>query len=129
MYQVLDRGCEFPVVNPQQVGQVTPTYFSVYRLGVDITQEYFGAIARFDYETGTFMEADLGKNRYPMEPIYAPDAQNPHQGWILTVVFDGNNDSSEVWVFDAAHLDAEPVCRLELLSVVPFGFHGTWKAA
>lgn len=74
------------------------------------------------------MEADIGKNRYPVSPIYAPDAENHSQGWILTEVFDGDSCSSEVWIFDAHHLDAEPMCRLALPSVVPFGFHGTWKS-
>jgi len=35
-----------------------------------------------------------------MEPIYAPDTHNPDQGWIVTVVYDGNSHTSEVWVFD-----------------------------
>lgn len=126
LHQVLDRGCEFPTVAPSEVGQAWRfTYLSMYRSGSDIRQEYFGAIARFDHQTGTFTETDLGENRYPMEPLYAPDAQNPQQGWILTVVFDGNKDSSEVWILDAAHLDAGPICQMELPSVVPFGFHGT----
>lgn len=130
MHEVLNRACEFPTVAPAQVGQAEHfTYLSVHQPGVDISQELFGAIARFDHQTGKLTEADPGKNRYPMEPIYVADSQNPEQGWILTVVFDGNHNSSEVWVFDAAHLDAEPVCRLELPSVIPFGFHGTWRSA
>ncbi len=130
MHEVLDRSCEFPTVALAQAGQAEhSTYLSVHRSGVDMSRELFGAIARFDHQTGTLTEADLGENRYPMEPIYAPDAQNPDRGWVLTVVFDGDHDSSEVWIFDADHLDTEPVCRLALPGVVPFGFHGTWRAA
>lgn len=128
--QVCDRPCEFPSVAPHEVGQASRyTYLAVHRPGADISQELFGALARFDYQTGTLTEANLGENCYPMEPIYAADVQNPEQGWILTVVFDGNRNGSEVWVFDADHLDTEPVCRLALPSVVPFGFHGTWRSA
>jgi carotenoid cleavage dioxygenase-like enzyme len=127
---VLDRHCEFPVVLPQLVGQaLSPTYLLVHRQGVDISQEMFGAIARFDRQTDTLTLSDLGENRYPMEPIYAPDTHNPDQGWIVTVVYDGNSHTSEVWVFDERSLDEEPICRLGLPSVVPMGFHGTWKAA
>jgi carotenoid cleavage dioxygenase-like enzyme len=71
----------------------------------------------------------MGENRYPMEPIYAPHPQNPDTGWIVTVVYDGNIDKSEVWVFDSDRLDESPVCRLGLPSVVPMGFHGTWRQA
>jgi carotenoid cleavage dioxygenase-like enzyme len=128
--EVLDRDCEFPVVPQSQVGQASRyTYLSLQRLGVDISQEIYGAIARFDYQTDTLTEADLGENRYPTEPIYAPDAQNPEKGWVLTVVYDGNTDKSEVWVYQCDRLDEEPVCRLGLPSVVPMGFHGTWKPA
>lgn len=145
--EVLDRHCEFPVVPQQWVGQErAPTYLSVLSTPnrdlhpcpasilhqfteESISQEMFGAIARFDHQTDTLTTADLGENRYPMEPIYAPDAHNPNQGWIVTVVYDGKSDTSEVWVFDSDRLDEPPVCRLGLPSVVPMGFHGTWKPA
>jgi carotenoid cleavage dioxygenase-like enzyme len=128
--ELLDRACEFPVVPEQVVGQASPyTFLSVHRDGVDITQEIFGAIARYDQQTDTLTIADLGENRYPSEPLYAPDAINPQQGWVLTVVYDGNTDTSEVVVFDSNALDEEPVCRLGLPSVIPHSFHGKWKAA
>lgn len=125
--EILDRHCEFPIV--PQVGQTSRhTYLSVHRQGADSSQEIFGAIARFDHQTETLTTADLG-DRYPMEPIYAPDPQNPDKGWIVTVVYDGNSDESEVWVFKSDRLNEPPVCRLGLPGVVPMGFHGTWKPA
>jgi carotenoid cleavage dioxygenase-like enzyme len=128
--QLLDRHCEFPNVPPLQVGQpFRYTYFSTFRQETDISQEILNAIARFDHDTETLTEADCGENRYPSEPIYVQDAQNPQQAWVVTVVYDGNSDSSEVWVFDADRLNEEPVCKLELPSVIPHSFHGTWKPA
>jgi carotenoid cleavage dioxygenase-like enzyme len=127
--QLLDRACEFPIVPPSQVGHNSRyTYLSMHRKGADIGRELFGAIACFDHHTQTLTAADLGDNRYPTEPIYAPDAENSEKGWILTVVYDGNSDTSEVWVFDSLALDSEPVCKLGLPSVIPPGFHGTWRA-
>jgi len=112
------------------VGQASPhTYLVIHRDGADVTQELFGAIARFDQQTDTLTIADMGENRYPSEALYAPDALNPEQGWVLTVVYDGNSDTSEVVVFDSDALDEEPVCRLGLPSVIPFSFHGKWKPA
>jgi carotenoid cleavage dioxygenase-like enzyme len=126
--QILERYCEFPTVAPQNVGQLSPhTYLSIFRQGTDISQELLNAIARFDHKTDTLTEASLGENRYPSEPIYAPDSQNPNQGWVITVVYDGNTHSSEVWVFESDRLNEEPVCRLGLPSVIPPSFHGTWK--
>ena len=130
MQEVVDRSCEFPTVAPAEIGHASRfTYLSLHRQGVDIGPEIYGAIARFDYHTGTLTEADLGDNRYPTEPIYCADADHPDRGWIVTVVFDGERNSSEVWIFDADQLDAPPVCRLALPSVVPMGFHGTWNPA
>jgi all-trans-8'-apo-beta-carotenal 15,15'-oxygenase len=45
-----------------------------------------------------------------------------------SVVYDGNNRRSEVWIFDVDRLNAAPVCRLALPSVIPFSFHGTWRS-
>jgi all-trans-8'-apo-beta-carotenal 15,15'-oxygenase len=100
----------------------------MHRPDAVINQEIFGAIARYDNQTHTLTEADLGANRYPMEPIFAPDPSNPDTGYVITVVFDCDRECSEVWVFDCDRLDAEPVCRLALPSIVPMGFHGTWRS-
>ncbi|MBW4664038.1 MAG: carotenoid oxygenase family protein [Chroococcus sp. CMT-3BRIN-NPC107] len=126
--QILDNHCEFPVVPPQQVGQSSSsTYLSVHRQGIDSSKEIFGAIARFDHKTNTLTVADMGENRYPSEPIFAPNPEKPDTGWIITVVYDGNTDKSEVLVLDSEGLDREPICKLSLLSVIPPGFHGTWQ--
>ena len=130
MEELLDRKCEFPVVPPHQVGQPWRyTYLSVYRDGADLTREIFCAIARFDRETGNLSMADMGENRYSSEPICVRDALNEERGWVLTVVYDGNTDSSEVRIYDRDFLETEPVCRLGLPSVIPPDFHGTWKPA
>ncbi|MDZ7959175.1 MAG: carotenoid oxygenase family protein [Aulosira sp. DedQUE10] len=126
--ELIDRHCEFPSVPQQNVGQASRyTYMSSFRPETDISQEILNTIARFDHQTETFTEADLGENRYSSEPIHIQDAQNQQQSWLVTVVYDGNSHSSEVWVFDSDRLDETPVCKLGLPSVIPPGFHGTWK--
>lgn len=128
--ELLDKSCEFPVVPQQVVGQDSRyTYLSVHRDGADISKELLGAIAQFDHKTDTLKVADMGENSYPSEPLYAMDAIDPEQSWVLTVVYDGNSETSEVWVFDSNALDEEPVCRLGLPSPIPHSFHGTWKPA
>jgi carotenoid cleavage dioxygenase-like enzyme len=128
--QILDKHCEFPIVPQQQVGQNSPsTYLNIQRPGVDTSKEIFGAIARFEPKSDKLTIADCGENRYPSEPIYVQDSENLEQAWILTVVYDGNSHSSEVWVFDSDRLNDEAVCKLELPSVIPHSFHGTWKAS
>jgi carotenoid cleavage dioxygenase-like enzyme len=119
--QLLNRHCEFPSVPAPNVGQVSRyTYMSSFCEGTDISQELLNAIARFDHKTGTLTEAYPGENSYPSEPIPVAD-------WVLTVVYDGNSHRSEVWVYDSDRLDQDPVCQLQLPSVIPHSFHGTWK--
>jgi carotenoid cleavage dioxygenase-like enzyme len=128
--EIMERHCEFPIVPPQDRGYPThQTYLTLHRPGVDTSRDLFGAIARFDHKAESLTIADCGENRYPSEPVYASNPQNPQQEWIITVVYDGNSDASEVWVFDADRLDDSPVCKLALPSVIPHSFHGTWKAS
>ena len=118
-----DRHCEFPIVPQQNVGKSSRyTYLSTVKEGTDISKEILNSIARFDHQTDSITEANFGENLYPSEPIYA-------KGFILTVVYDGNSDGSELWIFDADKLNESPVCKLSLPSVIPPGFHGTWKDA
>lgn len=126
---ILDRNCDFPSVPPENVGQPSRyTYLSISRHGTDISQEILNAIACFDHETNTLTEAELGENCYPSEPIYAREPHNSDQGWIISVVYDGNAHSSEVWIFPSEEM-TKPICKLALPQVVPHSFHGTWKAA
>jgi len=73
--------------------------------------------------------ADCGAHRYPSEPVYVEDADDPSRGWILTVVFDGEREQSDVWIFNADTLDHGPVGRLGLPGIIPHSFHGTWQAS
>lgn len=130
MQPLLRRSCEFPVTHPAEVGQPSRyAYLALHRSETDPVREVFDAIARFDTQTGDLMEADLGPHRYPSEPIYAPDAEQDGLGWILTVVYDGAQHQSEVWIYASDRLDQAPVCRLALPGHVPLSFHGTWHPA
>jgi carotenoid cleavage dioxygenase-like enzyme len=127
--ELLDKPCEFPVVPASKIGQKSRyIYLATCRPGADIVGERYEAIARFDTQNDTFTIADCGANCYPGEPIYVPDTSS-ETGWILTVVYDGNYNSSEVWIWDSDGLDRAPICKLQLPSVIPLGFHGTWKSA
>jgi all-trans-8'-apo-beta-carotenal 15,15'-oxygenase len=128
--QLSDRSCEFPVVAQDQVGQEWRyTYLAVHKPDAVLHQELVGTIGRFDRQTQTLTTADLASHLYPTEPIHISDKFNPDQGWIVTVIYDGEKHQSEVWIYDRDRLDDAPVCCLSLPSVVPMGFHGTWQAS
>ncbi len=127
--ELLDKSCEFPIVPATEIGQASRyIYVAMNRPDADSVAELYGAIARLDTQTRNLTIADAGENRYPAEPIYVPDISS-EKGWILTVVYDGNSDKSEVWIFECDALSHPPICTLELPGVIPLGFHGTWKNA
>ncbi|WP_218079335.1 carotenoid oxygenase family protein [Anthocerotibacter panamensis] len=128
--ELLERPSEFPTVHPHQVGRPNRyTYLALHGAGVDISRELPHTVARYDHQQGTFTEANLGSGCYPVEPLFVPDPEDPRLGWVLTVVYDAQQDNSEVWIFDHDRLDEQPVCRLRLPEIVPPGFHGTWRQA
>ncbi|MEM9947575.1 MAG: carotenoid oxygenase family protein [Cyanobacteria bacterium P01_D01_bin.36] len=125
---VIEQDCEFPQVPQSQVGQPwKETYVLMHRKGVKTGEDWFGAIGKFDYETGALSTFELDEGCYGSEPLHVVDSHNPTQGWLLEVVYNAVEGRSEVWVLDAQHL-GEAVCRLALPEVVPLGFHGTWRS-
>jgi all-trans-8'-apo-beta-carotenal 15,15'-oxygenase len=125
--ELVDRRCEFPTIDRSQVGQEWRyTYISTHDSKIVSSTEFYETIGRYDRHTQTLVTAKLAENLYPTEPIHATDKFDPNRGWVLTVIFDGNLDRSEVWIFDRDRLDDEPVCILSLPSIVPISFHGTW---
>jgi carotenoid cleavage dioxygenase len=47
-------------------------------------------------------------------------------GFLMTFVYDGERNASELLVLDAQDLSASPLARVLLPARVPFGFHGSW---
>lgn len=127
--QLIDRSCEFPTVAQAQVSKDWRyTYLAIHKLDTILHQELVGTIGRFDRQSQTLTTAQLDGHLYPTEPIHVVDKSDDTKGWILTVVYDGKQHQSEVWIHDCDRLDESPVCRLALPSVVPMGFHGTWNS-
>jgi all-trans-8'-apo-beta-carotenal 15,15'-oxygenase len=128
--QLTDRSCEFPSVAQANVGKEWRyTYLATHKPDAILAQELVGTIGRFDRHTQTLTTATLDQHLYPTEPIHVVDQLDPNQSWVLTVIYDGEYHQSEVWIYDGDRLDDEPVCRLSLPSVIPMGFHGTWKSS
>ena len=129
MQPLLDRTCEFPTVAPSDRGQPCRyTYLCAHRSPDDMPSELFNSLIRFDYQTGQTIEAHLEESCYPSDPVYIPDQFNSGKGWVASVVFNGNRNTSEVWFFDAAQIENEPVCKLALPMAIPLNFHSVWQA-
>ncbi|MBT9317613.1 carotenoid oxygenase family protein [Leptothoe spongobia] len=120
----LDQECEFPIVAPQDVGQYHNSLFYCYK-SQPKNEEYFDSIGCLQPDSGRTSQLTFANGCYPIEPTYVPGPQGTD--WILTVVFDGNQDQSTLQILPADNLEAGPICILALPEIIPFGFHGTWK--
>ncbi|MCS6781722.1 MAG: carotenoid oxygenase family protein [Gloeomargarita sp. SKYBB_i_bin120] len=119
-----DQNCEFPVVAEAVVGQPWRyTYCSMKRPGADVVTEIDSVIGCYDQHTQTWQQFDCGVGYYCMEPVHASTEAGDY---LLSLIFNSNNQQSELWIFPALSLTNGPCCRLQLPYIVPFGFHGKW---
>ncbi|NJL47921.1 MAG: hypothetical protein HC929_11085 [Leptolyngbyaceae cyanobacterium SM2_5_2] len=123
---LVDRHCEFPVPFTGPAGPLT--YLNVHRTLSTPKGELFEAIAQYNPATQTLTVADAGAGYYLSEPIPVQDADIPGQHWVVTVVYNSHDHRSEVWIYDAHHMDGAPVCCLLLPEIIPHSFHGVWAA-
>jgi 8'-apo-carotenoid 13,14-cleaving dioxygenase len=88
-------------------------------------------LLKHDLETGARQARDFGPNRHPGEFVFVParpDAAED-EGWLIGLVIDLNDETSELMILDAQDFDGAPVARVQLPHRVPPGFHGNWVPA
>jgi carotenoid cleavage dioxygenase len=58
--------------------------------------------------------------------VPASPSAGEDEGWLLTIVHDGADGTSDLAVLDATAPAAGPVATVPLPQRVPVGFHGSW---
>lgn len=83
---------------------------------------------KHDLLTGAREVFDHGPGRAAGEPVFVgrPGSTVEDDGWLVTFVHDGNDDSADFVVLDAQDFARGYVARVKLPQRVPFGFHGNW---
>ena len=122
-----DRAIEFPRVDDRRMGAPYRYGYAVYtERGAD--KATGTAVIKYDLQTGGSMLHDFGAGRIPAEPVFVPAtaASAEDEGWLLTYVYDGARDGSDLVILDAADVSGKPVATIALPQRVPFGFHGSW---
>ncbi len=87
------------------------------------------AIAHHDFATGRTHLYELGLGDATGEPVFVPrcDTAAEGEGYLLSLIYRGNKNRSDLAVFDAQNLSAGPLALAQLPHRVPHGFHGNWK--
>jgi carotenoid cleavage dioxygenase len=129
--QLDDRSGEFPRFDERFC-------MSDYRHGWivagDVTDPKTGeprtdGLTHYDLKTGKSTSYNAGKDDRFGEPIFVPRAPDSPEGegWLLSVLYRGEEKRSDLAVFEATDLAKGPIALAHLSSRVPAGFHGNWR--
>ena len=83
-------------------------------------------IARFDVDT-KLMDAWMPEGyEFCGEPMFAPreGSSLPENGYLLSVVFNGKTEQSDLLIFESQNVSQGPVTRIPLGIGIPHGLHG-----
>jgi carotenoid cleavage dioxygenase len=91
----------------------------------------FTGLVKYNNDTGASTQWSYGDGVFGSEAVYAArsgaDAcSTEDDGYVITLVTDSSDWTSQCLVFDAADIAYGPLARAHLPQRVPFGFHATW---
>jgi carotenoid cleavage dioxygenase len=89
----------------------------------------FDSLAHIDFASRTRSVHSFAAGDVPSEPVFVPRGKEEGDGWILSVVYRGAENRSDVCVFEARNIARGPIALAHLPRRVPFGFHGNWVAS
>ena len=121
------RCCEFPAIHPDLVGR-SHRYVFIGAAHEATGNAPLQAILKIDLQTQERQLYSFAPYGYVSEPIFVPKSagNQEDQGWILTLVYDGNKHRSDLVILDGENLHSGPVAKLHLKHHIPYGLHGSW---
>ena len=121
-----DASTEFPSIDLRSLGRR-----SRYAYNVRISPEptlLFDAIVKYDTVAKTSQAYEMGAGRWASEAPFAPKPGGTAEddGWVLSFVYDENEQRSELVILDAHDITLGPVARVLIPRRIPIGFHACW---
>ena len=121
------RCCEFPTLNPNNVGEA-------YRyLFIGVADKPSGnaplqGILKIDLQTGERQIFSVAPRGFAGEPLFVPfpNGVNEDDGWLLMLMYDAAEHRSDILILDARNLNKKPLARLHLKHHIPYGLHGSF---
>ncbi|WP_444928434.1 carotenoid oxygenase family protein [Microbulbifer sp. SSSA002] len=125
---------EFCRANPLYMGYKSRFSFNQYimtRKNDAVGTLAFGALLKYDLESGHIQRYDYGRGVFGSETPYCPKRgatrNDPEDdGYLTTFVTDTNDWSSYCLIFDARDITPGPVCKIKMPHRMPYGFHANW---
>ena len=93
----------------------------------------FTGLVKYNNDTGQSQQWDYGPGVFGSEAVFAPKpgadrSSEEDDGYVLTLVTDTRDWTSDCLVFDARDITRGPMARVRMPHRVPAGFHATWAA-
>ncbi|GGZ03962.1 carotenoid oxygenase family protein [Streptomyces avidinii] len=119
-----DLAIEFPTLNEEFLGSEHRYQYAISFPDQEGQGGY--GIVKYDRTTGARDIHEAGDARLPSEAVFVPaaGATREDDGYLLTVVSDLKQDSSQLLVLDASGLDR--IATVHLPRRVTAGIHGSW---
>jgi carotenoid cleavage dioxygenase-like enzyme len=88
----------------------------------------FDGFIKYDAEKKTSVTHQYPASYIGGEVCFAPklNSKSEDDGYLLTFTTEKNTGASELYVVDAANVEAGPVARVEIPQRVPVGYHSWW---
>jgi carotenoid cleavage dioxygenase len=121
-----DENTEFPTMNTQLLG--APSRYS-YNVHINAEKTLlFDGIFKYDTHKQRHDAIWFGEHRFGSEAPFAPrpHATSEDDGYLVSFVYDGREERSEVVIYDAKDVTNAPLARVILPQRVPIGFHACW---
>ena len=123
-----ERCCEFAMVNPSREG--LPSRYAWMAVAErEVGNDPLQAIKKLDMGSGERTVWSAAPRGFVSEPVMVPrpGATAEDDGWVLTMIWNGERRSSDLVILDASTL--EEVALIELPLAIPYGLHGSWVEA
>lgn len=119
---------EFPMINSGRYGQ--PTRYSYHVSFADTETVLFDGLVKYDSESGAVQQHRFREGCFGSESPFAPrdNSQGEDDGYVVSFVSVANEERAELQIFDAAEIEAGPVCRALIPGRIASGFHSCWVA-
>ena len=131
---ICDLNTEFNKVN--QIYQGTKGKYA-YHQRIPLLEEgghtlRFNGLIKYNNDTGQYDEWNYGKGVFGSETPFAPvkganRESAEDDGYVMSLVTDSNNWTSELQIFDAQDICQGPIARIKMPQRVPLGFHAWWS--
>jgi all-trans-8'-apo-beta-carotenal 15,15'-oxygenase len=123
-----ERCCEFAMVNPRREG-LSSRFAWMAVAERESGNDPLQAIKKLDLQSGERRVWSAAPRGFVSEPLMVPrpGGSQEDDGWVLTVVWNGGRDASDLVILDAASMAEVAVLPLPL--ALPHGLHGSWVAA